>query len=495
LSKITKEIKEAEKTKGKISDLELRKFTLYNLQDSVLTAKLFEKLWVNIAELTRIVQEPLADVSRATYSNLVEHNILHSLKKFNEIAQSRPNFDEISERKQRRPYIGAYVKEPVPGLYDNIAVFDFRSFWPNIIVSFNISWPTLCAEKKKDEYETPEFEFEGKKRKFFFKKKLGFIPSILYDLLEKRKKVKDEKKKNPSPILDAKDYALKTLSNATYGYFGFFGARYYCPEGAASATAIGRHYIHSTIESIEKSGFNVLYSDTDSIMFTLGEKTQKDAIDLLKKINENLPGTMELELENFYKKGIFVMRRTGELGAKKKYALLDKNDKIKIRGFESVRRDRCELAKETQDIVLKKVLKEGNPDSALKHVQKIIEDVKAKKIPTEKLIIKTQLKKEIEAYSSVGPHVAVAKHMRELGLPIREGALIEFVIAKAHDQRAQAQKLIRERARLPDEVKQGEYDIDYYTEHQIIPAVESIFAVFGISLEDISKQQKSLKDF
>jgi DNA polymerase elongation subunit (family B) len=510
LSKITKEIKEAEKTKGKISDLELRKFALYNLQDSVLTAKLFEKLWVNIAELTRVVQEPLADVSRATYSNLVEHNILHSLKKFNEIAQSRPNFDEISERKQRRPYIGAYVKEPVPGLYDNIAVFDFRSFWPNIIVSFNISWPTLCAEKKKDEYETPEFEFEGKKRKFFFKKKLGFIPSILYDLLEKRKKVKDEKKKNPSPILDAKDYALKTLSNATYGYFGFFGARYYCPEGAASATAIGRHYIHSTIEEIEKAGFKVLYADTDSVMFLFDNK-KDDVLKLLKKINESLPGTMELELENFYKKGIFVtkksqlkkkgdfsvlrnedisdMKRTGELGAKKKYALLDKNDKIKIRGFESVRRDRCELAKETQDIVLKKVLEEGKPDSALEYVQKIIADVKAKKIPTEKLVIKTQLKKEIEAYTSIGPHVTVAKHMRELGLPIREGALIEFVIAKGKE------KLIRERARLPDEVKQGEYDIDYYIEHQIIPAIESIFAVFGISLEDISKQQKSLKDF
>jgi DNA polymerase Pol2 len=347
----------------------------------------------------------------------------------------------------------------------------------------------LRAEKEKDRHETPEFEFEGKKKKFFFVKKPGFIPSILNEILEKRKQTKQELKKHRSPELEARDYALKTLSNATYGYFGFFGARYYSPECAASIAAIARHYIHAAIEQIEKAGFKAVYADTDSCMFLLGNKKEKDALELLKKLNSELPGTMELELENFYKRGIFVMKKTSESGAKKKYALLDSKGKIKIRGFESVRRDRCELAKETQDVVLKKVLEEGNADSALKYIKKVLEEVRSKKAPVEKLVIKTQLKKEIEAYSSIGPHVVVAKHMRELGLPIREGALIEYVISKG------SEKLIRERAKLPDEVKTGDYDIDYYISHQIIPAIESIFAVFGISLESISKKQTNLKDF
>ena len=67
--------------------------------------------------------------------------------------------------------------------------------------------------------------------------------------------------------------------------------------------------------------------------------------------------------------------------------------------------------------------------------------------------------------------------MRELGLPTREGSLIEFVIAKGKE------KLIRDRARLPDEVKKGDYDIDYYINNQVIPAIESIFTVFGIRAE------------
>jgi len=488
LNKISAELK---KTKGKLKEAELRKFALYNLQDSVLTSKLFEKLWPNIAELTKIISEPLFDVSRATYSHLVEHNIIHNLHRFNELIQNRPTYNEIQERRTRPKYMGAFVKEPVPGLYENLGVFDFRSFYPNVIVSFNISLPTLLEKKEKSCYETPEFEFERKKRKFYFAKEKGFIPLILHELLEKRKKIKQELHKNRTPILEARDYALKTLSNATYGYFGFFGARYYSPECAASITAIARHYIHKTLDDLENACFKTIYADTDSCHFLLGKKTQQQALETLKKINSSLPGTMELELENFYTRGIFVMRRTGELGAKKKYALISKDGSIKVRGFETVRRDRCKLAKDTQDVVLRKVLKEGSAKNALAHVHKILNEVKEKKVPTDQLIIRTQLKKEIETYVTIGPHVIVAKKMQELGLPIKVGSLIEFVISKGKE------KLIRERAKLPDEIKQGEYDVDYYINNQILPAIESIFSVLGISSEQLKegKKQRSLQEF
>lgn len=886
IGKISREMKD-----GKESHEDLRRFALYNLQDSIITARLFEKLWPNISELTKTVCEPLFDASRASYSQLVEDNIIHNLKRFDEIAPNRPTRERIEERRRRPKYTGAFVKEPIPALYENVAVFDFRSFYPNVIVSFNISMPTISEKKEKGSYETPEFEFEGKKRRFYFEKERGFIPKILNELIEKRKEVKDLLKKSKSPILSARDYALKTLLNASYGYFGFFGARWYSLESAASIAAICRHYIHKTIEDIEKGGFKVAYSDsvdgktkifikkdgkiqeeeierlfnkvdsvsfgkeydlkenievltldskgnsvfkplkyvmrhscnkkmyrinftnnwhidvtedhsligyqainfnqskenranplkriievkpeeinkklnsiitmkklpfesceskgypkevyefmgyfigdgsfmrnkshtksnkdyylrlslgsdkqelfdklispliklgyirnywfsktregditinglklvkliseicqdddrkkaipkwlfyekeeniaaflrglfsadgcvmirndapmikytsidenyidavrkllyrigishsvfkensvnkyksknriyssgsyskniilknkedfcskigfilqrknksaniktfgiqkkdikefdfdiqgvksieeiktpkfvydievednhrffanyvlvhnTDSIMLLLGEKAEKQALELLEKINKSLPGTMELELERFYKRGIFVMKKTGEAGAKKKYALLSKDGALKIRGFESVRRDKCDLAKEAQEFVIKKVLEEGKADSALKHVKKIIEEVKSKKVPAEKLIIRTQLTKAIEEYSSIGPHVAVAKRMREKGIPIKEGGLIEFVIAKGTG------KLIRERARIPEEVKEGDYDVEYYINNQIVPAIEGIFNVFGISSDNLKegKKQKSLGEF
>ena len=122
----------------------------------------------------------------------------------------------------------------------------------------------------------------------YFQKEMGFIPKIVNEIIEKRKEVKHSLKKSRTPILEARDYALKTLLNATYGYFGFFGARYYSPECAASTTAISRYYIQKTLNDIEKAGFKTLYADTDSCMFLLGKKTQKDALNLLKKINATL---------------------------------------------------------------------------------------------------------------------------------------------------------------------------------------------------------------
>ncbi|MEJ2267867.1 MAG: DNA polymerase domain-containing protein, partial [Nanoarchaeota archaeon] len=69
---------------------------------------------------------------------------------------------------------------------------------------------------------------------------------------------------------------------------------------------------------------------------------------------------MELELEDFYKRGIWVTKRTGKIGAKKKYALIDEERKLKIRGFETVRRDWCNLARKVQNKIIKQILEEGD---------------------------------------------------------------------------------------------------------------------------------------
>jgi len=48
---------------------------------------------------------------------------------------------------------------------------------------------------------------------------------------------------------------------------------------------------------------------------------------------------------------------------------------------------------------------------------------------------------------------------------------------------AEKKKLIREKVKLVDEA--GEYNIEYYLERQILPAVENILQVFGINIEEL----------
>ena len=466
---------------------EWEQFFEYNLHDSVLTFKLFHKLWHDIQEFTRIIQEPLFTITRQSMSSLVESYILHNLNRFNEISERKPIHDEIQKRRDREKYEGAFVLQPTAALYENIAIFDFTSMYASIIVSFNFSLPTL----RKEKYDNFEVDL-GKPGKVYFSKAQGFIPKLLEEIIKLRKRYKKELREQPNPITKARSNAFKLLANAYYGYQGFFGARYYCPEAAASTAALARKFIKEAIERAKEGGYEVIYADTDSIALLFGKRKKQETLDFLKKLNSELPGIMELELEDFYRRGIWVTKRTGEFGAKKKYALVNWEGKLKIRGFETVRRDWCILAKEVQSKVLQSILGEGNADNALDYVKKIIENIKKKDVKKEKLIIRTQLKKSLETYDAIGPHVLIAKKMLEKGIPVRAGSLIEYIIAESQGKKGP----IRDKAKLPEEMQDKEYDSDYYIRHQILPAVENIFSVFGISEDEILlSEQKKLGSF
>ncbi|MEK6899732.1 MAG: DNA polymerase domain-containing protein, partial [Nanoarchaeota archaeon] len=115
------------------------------------------------------------------------------------------------------------------------------------------------------------------------------------------------------------------------------------------------------------------------------------------------------------------------------------------------------------------------------YVKDLVKELRSGKIALSKLILKTQITREISGYSSVAPHVKVAQEMRESGLPVEPGTIISFVIVKGTG-------LVRERARMPSDVGEGEYDPEYYVLHQLIPAVSSIFSVLGYSEDGLFKE-------
>lgn len=458
---------------------EISKFIEYNLQDANLTLKLAEKILPNIEELVKLVGMPIFDVCRMPYSQLVENYLMKRAKEFNEIFPNKPSNTEI-EKRRIRTYQGAFVIEPNPGLYRNIVVFDFKGFWPSILVAHNISLATLTNETKNS-FKSPELYEQGKKVNYYFSKKTSFIPEVVKELIIRRNRVKDILKKDPhNKVLDGRYYGLKTLTNATYGYFGFFGARWYCRECGASITAFGRDYIEKVIKEAKKEKFGIIYSDTDSIFLELKKRSKKDSLKFLEKINSKLPEFIELDLEDFYLRGIFVKKKNEREGAKKKYALVTSHGEIKVRGFETIRRDWSLIAKEVQKNVLELILREDNPEKALKYVKDVIMKVKNRKIEVEKMIIKTQLKKNIERYDLVGPHVAVAQKMKEKGMYVGPGSVIRYVVMEGKGR-------IRERAKLPEECKGNEYDPEYYINNQIVPAIENIFNAVGYSQEQITE--------
>jgi len=466
------------KHSSKIKEEEWDKYFEYNLHDSVLVYQLFEKFWPDMLEFCKTTCEPPAEITRAGLSKYTESYILHNLDKYNEIPEKKPTQDELSERRKEGPVEGAFVLEPTPGLYDKIVMFDFTSMHTSIIISMNLSKGTLLeAPSKNANY------IETKRGKYYLTKKPGFIPLLLQELFELRKKAKAEYKKDPN--------AFKVLSASVHGYIAFFGSRYYSKEASSSILGFVRKFNIDTIKEIEKKGYKVLYGDTDSIAFQRGDSSKEKIKELLEELNKHLPGIMELELEGFFKRGLWVTTRAGTTGAKKKYALIDENDKIKIRGFETVRRDWCSLARTLQSKVIELILEDGGKTRALNYTKEIIKKLKSKEILLKELIIKTQLKKPISEYKAISPHVIAAKKMQERKMPFGPGTLIGFYVAESQGK----SKLVRDKVKLPDE--KGAYDTKYYLEHQIIPAVENILQVFEIDAKTVidGKKQTSLSDF
>ena len=464
---------------------ELKELVEYNLKDAELAYRLCKELLPNLNEIAKLVGMPIYEVCRATYGNLVENYLIKKAKEYNEIIPNRPEYDAISERRNET-YEGAFVMEPKPGFYKNITVFDFKSLYPSLIITKNISPSSLNSKRGN---KTPEVEINGRKKYYYFDTKDAFIPSVVKELVLKRNEIKKILKDKKDSALLGRSYALKTVANSIYGYYGFFGSRYHSMECAASITAWARYYIKDVIKKAQKEDFEVIFSDTDSIGIYMNKKTKKDVLDFLEKINKNLPGIMEMELENFYDYGLFVSKKGEKTsdGAKKKYALINPKGEMKIIGFETVRGDWSLIARETQKKVIEIILKENSFEKALNYARNVIKYVQEGKADMKKLIIRNQLSMNLERYKNIGPHVAVAKLMRERGVNIREGSVINFIISSGKG-------LIRDRAKIPKEAK--DYDKEYYVNNQIIPCVEKIFEIKGYTKQDLlSKEQSKLGDF
>jgi DNA polymerase I len=216
----------------------------------------------------------------------------------------------------------------------------------------------------------------------------------------------------------------------------------------------------------------------------LQDKTEEEAKEFVKNINSELPGLMELEFENYFVRGIFVSSKEGSSGAKKKYAMIDKNNVMKIKGFETIRGNWSPVAKETQEEVLRIILEENDVDKALKYVREVVNDLKEKKISKSKVIIHTQLNKELNEYVTIGPHVAIARLLRARGHDVGAGTRIDYVVMPGKG-------IIRDRVKIPEDAE--DYDSDYYVNNQVIPAVGTIFQVLGFSKEELATGKKQSK--
>jgi DNA polymerase elongation subunit (family B) len=210
---------------------------------------------------------------------------------------------------------GAFVKEPIPGLYKWIISFDLTSLYPSIIMSLNMSPETVresatgdhvdeMIEMKRDNRTIVEKNYTiAANGAMFSKEEKGIMPVLVADMFKKRKDYKNRmlqakkelevlkevesdliEKKKEIATFDALQQAFKIALNSLYGAMANEFFRYYSSDISEGITLTGQLIIQFISKRINEflnvelktNGVDyVIAGDTDSIFITLDTLVQK----------------------------------------------------------------------------------------------------------------------------------------------------------------------------------------------------------------------------
>lgn len=203
-----------------------------------------------------------------------------------------------------RKKTGAYVKDPKPGLWQNVAVLDVASLYPTIVLKHNISFDTVCCEccKNDPKARVPEEILAG-----------GFWTCVKREgaAVQKLRQLKAERLEHKHAGRKILSDGIKILMNALTGLFGNEYFVYADYRAYNLVTGYGRYYILKIIDMAEKLGHTVLYSDTDSIFIIKGAGEIEEIIEAVAKEFEGV----ELEHEKTYRK-LLITKKKHYVGVK-----------------------------------------------------------------------------------------------------------------------------------------------------------------------------------
>lgn len=420
----------------KLGELSLNELEDYAKRKVMAISYVAEKELGFQVELSKLCGLPLSKVPRLTIGELVDALVLKEATLKGWVLRDRGAL-EVEEGY----FAGGEVWLKAPGIYENVGYYDIRSMYPSIIKLYNLSPEVFdcecCSRRNLKELGIDHWTCTKKK---------GLLTQIVEELIERRKKVKEAMKGAKGGEYEAlysRQYVLRIIANAIYGYTGWSSSRLYKKELAETITAIGRNYIKKIRELVEKLGFEAVYLDTDGIQIT--SKGKMGFEELLLKINEEIP--LEVELKHVAKRAIFF--------AKKKYCHLV-DGKLEARGLELVRRDYPKFIKEAQRKVMELLLNGRSYAEVRDYVEKARKLIEGRKLKKEELVLVEQLAKKIEMYERTSKIKACAEWLKkEKGIELHRGMSVEIVIVKGTGP-------VNYRARPVQFFREEDLDWEYY---------------------------------
>jgi DNA polymerase delta subunit 1 len=272
----------------------------YCVEDSVLLLELYDKmnLWIGLVEMANIVGVSIQDLYIKG----------QQVRCVSQIYRECFNRYVINKRiEQPIEYKGGFVFEPKPGKHNHVICLDFKSMYPSIIQAYNICFTTFINNADIEDSKCHIIEWDNYRYRFI-KEPRGILPNLVKRLVDDRNRVRKQRTDDPvmQTVLDKRQLALKISANALYGFLGVQGEKAILPfvEGAMSITAMGRMLIKRCQLYIEdKYKANVIYGDTDSIMFNLPSSTSFSYVfEYGKRIQEDINNMLPKPLSTDFEK-------------------------------------------------------------------------------------------------------------------------------------------------------------------------------------------------
>ena len=370
------------------------KFVAYNIVDVELVDRLEDKMKLIELALTMAYDAKVNYADVFFQVRMWDTIIYNYLKKRNIVIPPK----DKSEKSDK--YAGAYVKEPVPGVYDWIVNFDLNSLYPHLIMQSNISPETLmderCPNISVDKILTGQINLDKysdyavcPNGAMYRKDIRGILPELMDKMYNERVIFKDkmivakkqyEKKKTKELEKEIArcnniQMAKKISLNSAYGAIGNQYFRYYKLENAEAITLSGQVAIRWIEAKLNKYMNKILKtedvdyviaSDTDSIYLHMGplvetvykgrEKTTEGVVSFLDKIckvelEKYIEGCyqelaeymnaydqkMQMKRENIADRGIWTAKKRYILNVWDSEGVRYTEPKLKMMGIEAVK--------------------------------------------------------------------------------------------------------------------------------------------------------------
>jgi len=332
---------------------------------------------------------------------------------------------------------GGLVFQPKPGIFENVAILDFSSMMPSIMIKWNVSPETVVPIDTEGEgVEIPELGVK-------ILSKLGLIPETLRAMRDKRlalkRRLRSLDKTDPNyrslrARLKAIPDSLKWLTVVCYGRLGFANATFGRINAHEVVSYLARKEILKARSIAYGHKLGVLHVYVDSITVSNVNATLEDYQSLANEIESQTQLPMEFDGVIYPWFAFLATRENPNISVATRFYGLSPDGEHKIRGIALRRGDTCRFVANLQKGILEILAKEtdstkliGLLPEILSFVHERLDVLKKREIPLQELVITQNLSRELNQYSVLSTLVHASKQLQAIGKKVQRGQQIRFL--------------------------------------------------------------------